>query len=101
KTKDQRPKTKDQRPKTKFILSNPLSKLVSPWYPATALGLERGVASMVQLEGGGRKPFTLRRAASVNLGDSLIRPGFEESNIADLQQLSETLSELAASAGLL
>jgi hypothetical protein len=56
---------------------------------------------MVQLEGGGRKPFTLKRAASVRLSDSLIRPGFEESNIADLQQLSETLSELAASAGLL
>lgn len=56
---------------------------------------------MVQLEGGGRKPFTVRRAASVSLSDSLIHPSFDEPNIGDLSQLKETLSELAASAGLL
>jgi len=82
-------------------MPNPFSKLVDPWFPATALGLERGVASMVQLDGGSRKPFTLRRAASVSVSDSLIQPSFDESNISDLSQLAEVLTELATSAGLL
>ena len=82
-------------------MPNPLSKLVNPWYPATALGLQRGNASVVQLEGGGRKPFTLRRAASVTLADSLITPSFDSTNISDLSELAQVLTELATSAGLL
>lgn len=56
---------------------------------------------MVQLEGGGKRPFTLRRAASVTLSESLISPSFDEPNISDLSQLAEVLKELATSAGLL
>jgi hypothetical protein len=82
-------------------MSNPLMKFVEPWYPATALGLERGVAAMVQLEGGRKKSFSLRRAASVALGDALIRPGFDEPNITDTAELFAALMELATSAGLL
>jgi hypothetical protein len=82
-------------------MSNPLTKLIDPWYPATALGLERGMASMVQLESGRKNTFALRRAASITLGDSLIRPGFDEPNIADLAVLAEALTELGTSAGLL
>jgi hypothetical protein len=78
-----------------------LTKLISPWYPATALELEKGSASMVQLEGGRANSFGLRRAASVALPASLIQPGFEEPNIADRSELAEALSELATSAGLL
>ena len=65
------------------------------------MGLDRGIASIVQLEGGRKGAFSLRRAASINLSDSLIRPSFEESNIEDLSQLVEVLKELATSAGLL
>src|ERR1700730_7902722 len=82
-------------------MSNPVAKLIDPWYPATALGLERGMASMVQLEGGRKNTFALRRAASITLADSLIRPGFDEPNIADLAELVEALTELGTSAGLL
>lgn len=82
-------------------MPNPLSKLINPWYPATALGLERGLASAVQLEGGRKNSFTLRRAATITLPDSLIRPSFDEPNIADLSQLAESLTELTTSAGLL
>jgi len=82
-------------------VANPLNKLVHPWYPATALGLEKGVASMVQLEGGRKKVFTLRRAASIILPDTLINPSFDQPNISDLSQLAEALNELATSAGLL
>ena len=56
---------------------------------------------MVQLEGGGRKPFTVRRAASVALADSLLTPSFDSTNISDLSELAEVLTELATSAGLL
>src|SRR5258705_10728457 len=82
-------------------MPNPLTRLIDPWYPATALGLEKGSASMVQLEGGRGKSFALRRGASISLPDSLIRPSFEEANIADRSELAEALNELATSAGLL
>ena len=82
-------------------MSNPVSKLIEPWYPAAALGLERGSASMVQLESGRGKSFALRRGASISLPDSLIRPSFDEPNIADRSELAEALNELATSAGLL
>lgn len=78
-----------------------LSKLIDPWYPATALELERGSAAMVQLEGARGKSFAVRRAASITLPDELIRPSFEEPNIADRAELAEALNELATSAGLL
>lgn len=56
---------------------------------------------MVQLEGSRRSRFGLRRAASIVLPAQLITPGFDESNIANLSELAELLSELATSAGLL
>jgi hypothetical protein len=77
-----------------------LSKLVHPWYPATALGLEKSMASVVELERRGNVG-ALRRAATVKLPDSLIEPSFEESNIADHAELAAALRDLAASAGLL
>ncbi len=33
-------------------MANPLSKLIHPWYPANAIGLEKGLLTMVQLERG-------------------------------------------------
>lgn len=81
-------------------MPNPLSKLIHPWYPATALGLEKGLASVVELERRGNTG-SLRRAATVKLPESLISPSFEESNIEDHTELAAALRELAASAGLL
>ena len=77
-----------------------LSKLIHPWYPATALGLEKDQASIVELERRG-SVASLRRAATVKLPDSLITPSFEESNIADHTELATAVRELATSAGLL
>jgi len=82
-------------------MPNPLSKLVNPRYPATALGFEKGVATMVQLERGRGGASSLRRAATMALPESLIRPSFEESNVSDPAELSAALRDLAASAGLL
>ena len=78
-----------------------LSKLISPWYPPNALGFERGLASMVQLEKARNGTSTVKRAATLALPDSLINPSFESENISDLSEMSAALTELATSAGLL
>jgi Tfp pilus assembly PilM family ATPase len=77
------------------------SKIVDPWYPATAIGLEKGVASVIQIERGKDNTSKLRRAATFNIAESLLRPSFDEPNIADRGQLATVLNDLAASAGLL
>ena len=82
-------------------MANLLSRLIDPWYPATALGLEKGVASVVQLERIKGSACKLRRAATFNIDESLIRPSFDEPNIANVAQLAAVLKDLASSAGLL
>ena len=82
-------------------MANLLTRLVDPWYPATALGLEKGVASVVQLERVRGSACKLRRAATFNIDESLVRPGFDEPNIVNGAQLAAVLRDLATSAGLL
>jgi Tfp pilus assembly PilM family ATPase len=78
-----------------------LSRLVDPRYPATAIGLDKTVASVVQIERIRGSACKLRRAATFNIADSLIRPSFDETNIENAQSLAGVLNELATSAGLL
>jgi hypothetical protein len=82
-------------------MPNPLSKLTTPWYPSTAIGLERGLASLVQVERARGNVCKLRRAASVTLDESLIRPSFDEPNLPNRAEFASVLNDLAASAGLL
>lgn len=82
-------------------MANLVSRLINPWYPATAIGLEKGIASVVQLEPVKGSTCKVRRAATFNIAESLVRPGFDESNIENAPQLASVLNELAASAGLL
>ena len=82
-------------------MANLLTRLIDPWYPATAVGLEKGVASVIQLERVKGSTCRLRRAATFNIADALLRPSFDEVNIEDPRQLASVLSELASSAGLL
>lgn len=56
---------------------------------------------MVQLDRGKGGTSHLRRAATVVLPDSLIRPSFDEPNISNPAELKAALTELATSAGLL
>lgn len=81
-------------------MPNPLSKLIHPWYPSNAIGVEKGLLTMVQLDRG-KRAGTLKRAAAVALPDSLIRPSFDEPNISDPSQMAAALRELATNAGLL
>jgi hypothetical protein len=77
------------------------SRIIDPWYPATAIGLEKGLASVVQLERVKGNAYRLKRAASANIGDTLIRPSFDEPNIQNGAQLAAVLKDLATSAGLM
>src|SRR5918912_632376 len=76
-----------------------LNRLVSPRSPSAAGGLSGEVASVVQLErrGGG---LAVRSAAFLPLPDGLVRPGFDEPNVADPAELARALAELTSSAGL-
>lgn len=82
-------------------MPNPLSKLVNPRYPPTAVGFEKGLVTMVQLDRGRSGASNLRRAATVALPESLVSPGFDEPNISSHVELAAVLRELATSAGLL
>lgn len=82
-------------------MPNLVSRLINPWYPATAIGLEQGVASVVHVERGKDGTTRLRRAATFDIAESLVRPSFDEPNIEDRAQLATVLHDLAASAGLL
>jgi Tfp pilus assembly PilM family ATPase len=81
-------------------MPNLLSRIVDPWYPATAIGLEEGLASVVQLERVKGNACRLKRAATANI-DTLIRPSFDEPNIQSGPQLAAVLNDLAVGAGLL
>jgi len=80
--------------------ANPLDKLLKPRFPPTAVGIDSGAASVVQLDRG-RGGFIVKRAASINLPSELVRASFDQSNIEDPQELTVALSELLTSAGLL
>ncbi len=82
-------------------MPNLISRIIEPRYPATAIGLEKGVASVVHLEPIKGSTCKLRRAATFNIAESLIRPRFDEPNIENPSQLAAVLNELAASAGLI
>jgi hypothetical protein len=82
-------------------MPNLFSRIIDPWYPSAAIGLEKGLASVVQLERGKGSACRLKRAATASIAESLIRPSFDQPNIADRGQLAAVLKDLAASAGLL
>ncbi|MBD0327633.1 MAG: hypothetical protein ICV68_14445, partial [Pyrinomonadaceae bacterium] len=57
-------------------------------------------ASVVHLERRRREGFSLRRAATVALSESVLAPGFDEINITDPQELARALEEAVIGAGL-
>jgi Tfp pilus assembly PilM family ATPase len=78
---------------------NPFRRLISPRLPQAAVALSGEAASVVQLErrGGG---LTVRSAGLLPLPAGLVRPSFDEPNVADVPELAGALSELLTSAGL-
>jgi hypothetical protein len=82
-------------------MPNLVSRIIDPWYPSAAIGLEQGRVSVVQLERAKGSACRLKRAATANIAESLITPSFDQPNIADRGQLAAILNDLAGSAGLL
>jgi hypothetical protein len=78
----------------------PLTKLISPRFPSSAVGLESGSASVVLLEHRRRDGFALRRAATIALPAGVVQPSFDEQNITNTREVIDALSELVTSAGL-
>ncbi|HEU4597007.1 MAG TPA: hypothetical protein VFS10_17885 [Pyrinomonadaceae bacterium] len=78
---------------------NPLSKLIAPRLPSAAIGLAGEGVSVVQLERR-RELYAVRRAGYVPLPEGLLVPGFDEGNVAEPNELANTLAELASSTGL-
>ncbi|HJT66168.1 MAG TPA: hypothetical protein VJ749_06930 [Pyrinomonadaceae bacterium] len=82
-------------------MANLLSRIVEPWYPASAIGLEENLASVVQLERVKGNVCRLKRAATANIDSALLRPSFDEPNVQHGPNLAAVLKELAAGAGLM
>jgi hypothetical protein len=82
-------------------MANLISRIVEPWYPSAAIGIEEGLASVVQLERVRGSACRLKRAATANTAASLVRPSFDEPNIESAPALAGVLNDLVASAGLL
>ncbi|HSE31328.1 MAG TPA: hypothetical protein VLA93_07095 [Pyrinomonadaceae bacterium] len=78
-----------------------IKRVVEPWYPSSAVGLERGTVSVVHLDRGRGNSFRIRNAATFNVGDSLIQPSFDDVNLSNPGQLAEVLRQLATSVGLM
>ena len=76
-----------------------LSRIISPRYPPAAVGLSGELAAVVQLERRGGR-LSVRSAAFLPLAGGLVRPSFDEPNVADASELARALSELTAGAGL-
>ncbi|HEY0080715.1 MAG TPA: hypothetical protein VGB73_19080 [Pyrinomonadaceae bacterium] len=79
---------------------NPLRKLIEPRLPSAALGLSEAGAGVVALERR-RDAFSVRRAGYTQLPEGLLNPRFDEVNITNPVELTETLAELVTSVGLL
>ncbi|MDX6271835.1 MAG: hypothetical protein QOD28_3058 [Acidobacteriota bacterium] len=76
------------------------SKLIKPRLPSAALGLTGEGVAVVSLDRRRDRTLLVRRAGYVPLAEGLVRPNFDESNVADVGELAAVLQGLAASAGL-
>ena len=82
-------------------MANLFSRIVDPRYPSSAIGFEKGVASVVHLERGRGSTCRIRNAATFSIADSLIQPSFDETNIENPAQVADILKQLVASVGLM
>jgi Tfp pilus assembly PilM family ATPase len=82
-------------------MPNLISRIVDPWYPSSAIGLEKGIVSVVHLERARGRSCAIRNAATFNISDSLIQPSFDETNIQNPAQVADVLRQLVGSVGLL
>lgn len=78
-----------------------LEFLTQPNYPKAAIGIESNAISALQLRREGRGRFGVERAATIELPNRLVTPGFTEKNISSVPEFRAFLEEAVVSAGLL
>jgi len=78
---------------------NPFSRITKPLLPSAAVGLTGESAAVVSLDRR-RDVLAVRSAGIVTLPEGLVRPGFDESNVAEPAELADALRALVTSAGL-
>jgi hypothetical protein len=78
---------------------NPLARLIKPRWPSAAVGLGGAGATVVALDRR-RDALYVRRAGYQPLPEGLVRPGFDESNLADPPLLADALGQLVTGVGL-
>lgn len=74
--------------------------MFQPNYPKAALGLEKNSITVLALQKEGRQTFGIRQAATVELPDGSLCPGFTEKNIVDPDALLFFLDKACVKAGL-
>jgi Tfp pilus assembly PilM family ATPase len=75
------------------------SKITNPNFPRTAIGLEKNRVTVVGLRKDGRL-FAIKQAATVEMPDNVLQPGFSEPNILDFEMLAGYLTEAVEAADL-
>jgi hypothetical protein len=76
------------------------SLITQPNYPNAALGIEDDAITAVALNGG-RRNYSIRQAASVELSSGVLTPNFADVNITNHHEFSSCLTEVVELAGLL
>lgn len=76
------------------------SSITQPNYPNAALGIEAGSLSAVALSGG-RRQYTVKQAAVIELAPGVLAPSFTEPNIANHPEFAASLREVAEVSGML
>jgi hypothetical protein len=79
---------------------NSFSRLIKPRLPSAALGLTGEGVALVALDRRRDGMLLVRRAGYVPLAEGLVRPNFDEPNVADTGELVAAVRALAASAGM-
>src|SRR5262245_13942138 len=77
------------------------STLTQPNYPKAALGIQAASICAVALESNGRRQFSIRQAATVDLPEGVVTPSFTGTNIVNHYEFGSSLMEAVESAGLM
>ncbi len=76
------------------------SSITQPNYPNAALGIEAGSLSAVALSGG-RRQYSIKQAATVELAPGVLDPSFTDQNITNHTEFAACLREVVEVSGML
>lgn len=76
------------------------SSITQPNYPNAALGIEAGSLSAVALSGG-RRQYSIKQAATVELAPGVLYPSFTDQNITNHTEFAACLREVVEVSGML